>query len=66
MEYQRANSQILGHTLILTLVLFLGIFLTACNTSKAQTYTSQDRKAVKLFEDAKEYYQKRELKKTEH
>lgn len=64
MEDQRANSQIFGHSLALTFILFLSIFLISCNTSKAQTYTSQDRKAIKLFEEAKEYYQKRELNKT--
>ncbi|MEQ8625625.1 MAG: OmpA family protein [Vicingaceae bacterium] len=64
MEYKRSNTQILKHTLSLTFALLLGVFFFSCSTSKAQNYTSQDRKAVKLFEEAKTYYQKREIDKT--
>jgi len=64
MEHKRANTQVFKDTLNLTLALLLGVFLFSCSTSKAQNYTSQDRKAVKLFEEAKTYYQKRELETT--
>ena len=66
MEHKRSNPQVLKHSLNLFIGTLISILLFSCNASKAQSYTSQDRKAVKLFEEAKEYYQKRELKKTEN
>lgn len=65
MEHQHANTQVLRHSLKTLLLSCYLIFIFACATSKAQTYTIDNGKSIKLFEKAQEMYQSSKLKEAE-
>ncbi len=57
MENKHANAQVFKHSLN-HLILLLFIFLYACSSQAQAPLSSQDKKAIKQFSAAKEYYQK--------
>lgn len=65
MEHQHSKSQILRHTLIKLGFSFLTLLLFSCSSIRAQNYTINNGKAIKLFEKAQELYQASKLNQAE-
>ena len=57
MEHQHSNAQVLKHSLSTFILSLFIVLLCACSTTKAQTYTIDNGKSIKLFEKAQEMYQ---------
>ncbi|KAA3649359.1 MAG: hypothetical protein DWP98_07240 [Bacteroidetes bacterium] len=66
MEFKHSKSQIHQYTLKGAITLIASLFLfVSCNKTLAQSFSSEDKKAIKLFEAAKENYDKHQLAEAE-
>jgi outer membrane protein OmpA-like peptidoglycan-associated protein/tetratricopeptide (TPR) repeat protein len=62
MENQHSNTQVFKYSINRLLFLLFLPLLLSCAATKAQSnYTSSNKKAIKLFEEAQQYYQQYKL-----